>query len=58
MSLNTNAYIRGATLDVDPSYGLSACSTASHASSKQVAIRASMQAFPIGCLMESRFMGG
>ena len=24
--LHTNAYIRGATLDVDPSYGLSACS--------------------------------
>jgi outer membrane receptor protein involved in Fe transport len=26
LTLNTNAYIRGATLDVEPSYGLSACS--------------------------------
>jgi outer membrane receptor protein involved in Fe transport len=26
LTLNTNAYIRGTTLDVDPSYGLSACS--------------------------------
>jgi outer membrane cobalamin receptor len=26
LTLNTNAYIRGATLDVDPTYGLSACS--------------------------------
>ena len=26
LMLHTNAYIRGATLDVDPSYGLSACS--------------------------------
>lgn len=26
LTLNTNAYIRGETLDVDPSYGLSACS--------------------------------
>jgi outer membrane receptor protein involved in Fe transport len=26
LTLNTNAYIRGATLDVDPSFGLSACS--------------------------------
>jgi len=26
LTLNTNAYIRGAALDVDPTYGLSACS--------------------------------
>jgi outer membrane cobalamin receptor len=26
LTLNTNAYIRGTTLDVDPTYGLSACS--------------------------------
>ncbi len=26
LTLNTNAYIRGAVLDVDPTYGLSACS--------------------------------
>ena len=26
LTLNTNAYIRGATLDVDPTFGLSACS--------------------------------